>query len=120
MCSQGETQHSTQSVRILSLCGDIKVVITNPIFEGIDVKHNQILSFKTFTLQSWDELRYIRSHQANFTDGTNMRPEANFNSKFPLLHLPRHPMIGLRRQSNKLLLVRHSFSGHNRACILEP
>ena len=82
MCSQGETQHSTQSVRILSLCGDIKVVITNPIFEGIDVKHNQILSFKTFTLQSWDELRYIRSHQANFTDGTNMRPEANFNSKF--------------------------------------
>ena len=76
--------------------------------------------FKSFTSQSWDELRYIRSHQANFTDGTNMRPEANFNSKFSLLHLPRHPMIGLRRQSNKLLLVRLSFTGHNAGCMLEP
>ena len=47
--------------------------------------------FKSFTLQSRDELRYIRSHQANFTDGTNMRPEANFNSKFPLLDLPTSP-----------------------------
>ena len=41
---------------------------------------------KKFCLfKAWDELLDIRSHQANFTAGTNMRPEANFNSKFSLL-----------------------------------
>ena len=40
---------------------------------------------KKFCLfKAWDELLDIRSHQANFTAGTNMRPGANFNSKFLL------------------------------------
>ena len=60
-----------------------------------------------------DELRDIRSHQANFTalasesqSWTNMRTRSESQLQISFVdYLPSHPMIGLRGQSNKLLCL---------------